>query len=402
MSENHFPSLHLLWLTENYYPSRGGMAQSCDRIVHGLRRAGVTVDVAHFSQRAQSWKTESRGNGREWLCPVGNDPAHAMNCLWNLLSQAPASFTHVVAFGGMLPLLAAPVYAAWLGAPLITLLRGNDFDAAIFTPKRADVLREALLRSQRVCVVSRDKARKINALFPRIEPLWIANGIDLEAWEPLPSQGSRARQWRREKVAEGRRVLGMFGHIKQKKGGLFLLERLLDSGLAERFHLLFVGELDEAVSDWLKRHEAEIAHSILPFTERHDLIPHYLACDLVVIASFYDGLPNVLLEAAGLGIPLLASTAGGMGDVLEDNQQGFLFYPGDEHGCRRALHRAASASDEALKLLGENARRLAQSRLSGRLETAGYLAVFGETLRQTRAYAASEVFADIGPTVSET
>jgi glycogen(starch) synthase len=400
MSEKFPISLRLLWLTENYFPSRGGMAQSCDRIVHSLRSAGVTVDVAHFSQRAQKWKTESRRNGRDWICPSGNDPSHTMNCLWNILSKEQGAFTHVVAFGGVLPMIAAPVYSAWLGVPLVTLLRGNDFDTAIFTPRRADILREALQKSSRVCVVSCDKAQKIKALFPNIHPLWIPNGIDLAEWEPLPSHNKRAQKWRQEHVAEGRRVLGMFGHIKQKKGGLFFLDTLLESGLADRFHLLFAGELDEEVSNWLSLHQAEIAHSIFPFIDRYDLIPHYTACDMVVIASFYDGLPNVLLEAAGLHIPLLASTAGGMGDVLEDNQQGFLFHPGDAHECRRALQRAATASDKELKLLGKNARVLVESRLSHQAETESYLSVFSEIIQEAKPYSTSEKFADIASTIA--
>src|SRR5204862_5809754 len=138
---------------------RGGMAQSCDRIVHSLRRAGVIDDVAHFSQRAQKWKTEVRRNGRDWVCPTGNVPSHAMNCLWNVLSKQPGAFTHVVAFGGVLPMIAAPVYSAWLGAPLVTLLRGNDFDTAIFSTKRADVLREPLQKSSLWCVVCRCEAK---------------------------------------------------------------------------------------------------------------------------------------------------------------------------------------------------------------------------------------------------
>ena len=42
------------------------------------------------------------------------------------------TLTHVVAFGGFVPLLAAPTYAAWLNVPLVTLLRGNDFDLGLF------------------------------------------------------------------------------------------------------------------------------------------------------------------------------------------------------------------------------------------------------------------------------
>lgn len=357
------------------------MAQSCDRIVHALRRRGVVIDVAHLSSRAPTMKVETRQQGRDLVCPLGNDPSHALNCLWNVLASEAQGFTHVIAFGGTLPLIAAPVFAAWLDVPLITLIRGNDFDAAIFSPKRADVVRHALDKAARVCVVSRDKAQKIHALFPHIQPLWIPNGIDLNEWQALPSFHERAQQWRKEKVLPGRRVLGMFGHIKPKKGGLFFLETLLHSGCADQFHLLFVGELDPAITDWLQLHQGEIAHSIFPFVDRYEMPLHYQACDLVVIASFYDGLPNVLLEAAGLGVALLAARAGGMADVLEEAQHGLLFYPGDAHQCRQALERAARASAAELQAMGAQARRMVAARLNLEAETTGYLNVLLDTLR---------------------
>ncbi len=378
--------LHILWLTENYFPGRGGMAESCDRIVHGLRRAGARIDVAHFSRRVQRLKTTDKSNGQDILCPLGDDAAHAMNLLWNFIAKDEGKYSHMVAFGGLTPLIAGTVYSAWLGRPLVTLLRGNDFDAAIFSPKRADVLREALNKSSRVCVVSQDKARKITALFPHIRPLWIPNGIEISEWEILPSHLRRAEKWRRETVAPGRRVLGMFGHIKQKKGGLFFLETLFDSGLANRFHLLFVGELDEAVIEFLRRQETAIAHTLRPFVDRYELLPHYAACDLVVLASFYDGLPNVLLEAAALGIPLLATKAGGMGDVLNDASDSFLFYPGDMHECRAAIERAACASDDRLQQMGEQARLMVRTKLTHEIETERYLGLFLETPPEPQPY----------------
>jgi glycosyltransferase involved in cell wall biosynthesis len=384
MNETISTPLRLLWLTENYFPSRGGMAESCDRIVHALRRAGVTIDLAHLSNRADKPQVAVKHQGCDIVCPVGNDPAHALNGLWNLLTKKDSAFTHVVAFGGALPLLAAPVFSAWLGAPLITLFRGNDFDVAIFTPRRAEVLRAAIEQSARVCVVSRDKAQKINALFPHLQPVWIPNGIDLASWQLLPSHKKGAQLWRCASVKTGRRVLGMFGHIKQKKGGLFFLETLRDAGLAERFHLLFVGELDAEIVAWLELHHEEIAHSIFPFVDRYDLMPHYQACDLVIIPSFYDGLPNVLLEAAGLSIPLLAARTGGMADVLEDGRHGFLFHPGDTQDCRKALQRAASASPDELQSLGEACRSMVESRLHLQGETESYLNLLLDTVGDAR------------------
>ena len=295
--------MRLLWLTQNYYPSCGGMAQSCDRIVSGLRARGVDIDLAHFTHRLSHLTIKEQRNGRYLGCPVGEDPAHAMNMLWNLLLKGEGfhghlpTYSHVIAFGGLLPMLGAPVYAAWLSTPLITLVRGNDFDIAVFSPKRREILQSAIERSARVCTVSWDKLDKIRRLFPAASPVWIPNGLDLDDWRPLPSDREKAGQLRLNAVAKDRRVLGMFGHIKQKKGGLFFLRTLLNSGLARHFHLLFVGEIEEKVLSWLESNQSQISYTAHPFVDRYALVPFYLACDMFVIASYYDGLPNVMLEA---------------------------------------------------------------------------------------------------------
>ena len=125
------------------------MAVSCDRIVRSLRGPALRIDVAHFTTRQSNWRIETRAHGREITCPVTEDTEHALHRLWVALDGEPTRvrYTQVVAFGGLLPLLAGPVYAAWLGAPLITLIRGNDFDTGIFSLKRGDVVRTALAAS---------------------------------------------------------------------------------------------------------------------------------------------------------------------------------------------------------------------------------------------------------------
>ncbi|MCP4658842.1 MAG: glycosyltransferase family 4 protein [bacterium] len=380
--------MRLLWLTENYPPARGGMAQSCDRIVHSLRHAGVVVDIVHLTRRARQERLERRLAGYDLVWPVREDPAHSLNCLWNRLTAerdraTGEPITHVVAFGGVLPLVAAPVFAAWLRVPLVTMIRGNDFDVGIFNPKRADILHRALESSTRVCAVSRDKVEKIAALYPATEPQWIPNGIDLAQWTPLPSDQVRAAQWRRTIAPPGdeprRRVLGIFGHIKPKKGGLFFLETLRNSGDRERFHVAFVGELSDEVTAWLTMYGPVVRHSAAQFGDRYDLMWRYLACDLIVLPSFYDGLPNVLLEAGALGVPFVAAVTGGMADFLVDGEHGFLFRPGDAAQCRRALDRASRASDEQLRRCGESCRALVRERLTHELEAQRYLELFATT-----------------------
>ena len=365
-------SLRPLWLTETYPPDRGGMAQSCDRIVHALRARGIEIDVAHVSRRYDEWRVETKRGGRQISCPADDDPAHTLNRLWNVLRRGDTP-THVVAFGGTLPLLAGPAYAAWLQVPLVTLIRGNDFDTAVFSPKRSDVLRHALRSSAAVCTVTRDHAARIAALEPGIEPVWIPNGIDVDAWRLLPHDRAEGERHR----VPGRRMLGMFGQLKAKKGLRFFLDALEHSGVAERFHLLLVGDVDPS-----------LGIEALPFRDRLELLPLYAACDLVVVPSFYDGLPNVVLEAAALGIPLLASDAGGMADLLVDGENSIRFAAGDAHDCRRAIMTAAAMDDDALRALGARAQAAVVEHFNLEKEAQRYVEVLRTRTADRRVRAA--------------
>jgi glycosyltransferase involved in cell wall biosynthesis len=351
----------VLLVTENYPPDRGGMSESCDRIVRGLAGVGVAVDIVHFDRRAA--RPELRRGHLRW--PLEQDPAHTINCAWNRARSAfdMRAVTHVAAFGGYLPLMAAPAFAAWIDRPLITLLRGNELDAGLFDPRRRPLLDDALRRSAAVCTVTTEQAEKVAALHG-IDARVIANGIDFELWQATEAD---------RRVAHTRpRLLGFFGHLKAKKGVPFFLDVLRRSG--DDFRLLLVGETEALDLDGFDA-------AVLPAVDRFQLIPHYLACDFVVIPSHYDGFPNVLIEAAALGIPLIASRTGGMRDLLTDGENAFLFEPGDEQGCLAAIARAAEADDATLARMGAAAARAARERCNARDEARAYAQVLAQTRR---------------------
>jgi glycogen synthase len=379
--------MRLLVLTETHPPDRGGMSESCDRILRGLAREGIALDVVHFDRRASRFDRRATSSGSLLRVPPEADAAHLMNLVWNRIEgEAP---THVVAFGGALPLLGAPVFAAWLKRPLVTMIRGNELDAGLFDPRRRAILDDALRRASAVCTVTTAHAEKIAALHEGIEPHVVANGIDFELWQAAPADFARADAIRA--VADGKRILGMFGHLKNKKGVPFFVDALVRSGLAERFHLLLAGELDAPVEG--------VAHTLLPVMDRYELIPYYLASDLVVLPSHYDGFPNVLIEAMALARPLLASTAGGMRDVLADGEEAFLFAPGDTHACRDAIVRAAHAGDDELRRMGAAAEAVARSRCDARDEARRYLEVLHHA--QEAFDAKSDSRRDPGPAARE-
>ena len=353
------------------------MAQACDRIVHGLRQAGVQIDVVHLDSRLRRWHIQRQVNGFYLSCPLSSDPAHTLQRVWLLLSAHTRAYppTHLVAFGGQLTLLAAPVYAAWLQIPLVTLLRGNDFDLGVFNAQRRPQLFFALERSAQVCVVSQAQQQQLKHVLPQLEPTCIPNGIDLAAWQPLPSQQQWAHHWRTS-YAASRPVLGLFGHLKAKKGIEFLLHTLYTAGLASKVQLLIGGSLEQAIFARLAQYPAfKVWYE--PFLPTHDLMARYLACDFVALPSLYDGLPNVLLEVGVLGIPVLASRAGGIPDVVPAPE--CLFTPAQREECIQALQFMLNADQSTLHALGQKLYQNIAAHFTQTQETARYLELLQAT-----------------------
>jgi glycosyltransferase involved in cell wall biosynthesis len=83
--------------------------------------------------------------------------------------------------------------------------------------------------------------------------------------------------------------------------------------------------------------------------------------DIFVLPSLWEGLPFVLMEAAGLGKPIVATAVDGVPEILEDSRTGVLVPPGDPEALAAAVIRLLRDKDEAGRL-AERAKSLVPSR----------------------------------------
>ena len=339
----------ILWLTDNYPPQRGGMAQSCDRIVDGLRRAGVQIEIIHFVNKEVKIRRQQQQNGGYTAIPYVNSEAHVLNITWNHIKTI-GGIDSIVCFGGYLSMIGAPVFSQWLGVKLITLIRGNDLDAGIFTPRKRGILQDVLEASSQICAVSTDKVFKIQKWLKVDNVHFVPNSINLGEWRATDSELKFAVDWKASN-SNGKTVLGLFGQLKAKKGLDFFLEALRRTSWVENTHLLLIGETEEHLSDLLE--QVGWSYTILPFHDRYELMKYYLCCDAMVIPSYYDGMPNVLLEAGALGVPVIASNVDGMADVVSNGADGLLFEAGNDDACKKALYQFFSMNKEERTEMGE-------------------------------------------------
>jgi glycosyltransferase involved in cell wall biosynthesis len=84
-------------------------------------------------------------------------------------------------------------------------------------------------------------------------------------------------------------------------------------------------------------------------------------CDVVVLPSLHEGFPRVLLEAMAEGKPVVASKVGGIPELVEDGETGFLVPPSDPQSLAAALREILSAPS-LMKRMGE----------AGRVRVAGF------------------------------
>ena len=141
----------------------------------------------------------------------------------------------------------------------------------------------------------------------------------------------------------GKKVLLFFGLIRKYKGLNYLLDamRLLESG--QGYHLLLVGEFYESKKQYQKSLDSLAKKKQLTLVDRYvpneDVPLYFSAADLVVTPYISASQSGVIQIAYGFLKPVIATTVGGLPDVVIDGQTGYLVPPGDASAIAKAARR---------------------------------------------------------------
>jgi len=155
-------------------------------------------------------------------------------------------------------------------------------------------------------------------------------------------------------------ILASVGSFEERKGQIVLLEavaRLAADSLPD-IHLMLVGEgPDETMlKEKIRTMGLENNVTMFPFTDE----PNYIfeRIDVLTLPSLYkEGLPNVLLEAMSMGIPVVSSKMAGIPEIVFNGRTGYMVEPGDVDQLRDAITRLWS-DQEAYRRMGSEARDL--------------------------------------------
>ncbi|WP_233157413.1 MULTISPECIES: glycosyltransferase family 4 protein [Amycolatopsis] len=310
---------------------------------HGMARAGLEL--------ARSWQPDVV-HAHDWLV------AHPAISLAGALRRPLVGTIHATEAGR---------HSGWLSQPLNQQVHSVEWWLA----NRSD----ALITCSQAMRAEVAKLFEVSAEDITV----IHNGIEERGWQVAADEVARAR----EKYAPGGEpLLLFFGRLEWEKGVQDLVSALPKIRRAHRGTRLVVAgrgrHLDELVKQ-VRRMRMQHAVEFAGHLRDRELRAVLAAADAVVLPSRYEPFGIVALEAAAARAPLVASTAGGLGEVVVDGVTGLSFAPGDVAALTAAVNSVLRDREAA-----ESRARTAQARLADDFDWARIAATTAEVYRKAR------------------
>jgi glycosyltransferase involved in cell wall biosynthesis len=264
--------------------------------------------------------------------------------------------------------------------PVVAVARGwtgESFKVRMY--ERLD--RYHLRFMDRVVCVSEAQAQRVRRAGVRSERIRVIyNAIDPGRFhEPDARYRAKLLRYFRQPRTH---IVGAAGRLSPEKG-FEVLAAAAERVLREQPSVGFVlfGEGAERAKLQKQINAAGMGQSFILAGFRADLdrfVPHF---DLLALPSYTEGMPNVVLEAFGAGVPVVGTAVGGTPEIIEDGVSGYLVPPGDADALAERILESFDNADE-LPEMGRRGRMCVQEKFGFATQAELYRDLFAELCPQ--------------------
>ncbi|MDQ3621040.1 MAG: glycosyltransferase family 4 protein [Verrucomicrobiota bacterium] len=211
-------------------------------------------------------------------------------------------------------------------------------------------------------------------IFRREKVRHLGNGIDLKMFDRGALDPALVERLGKElSIPAGVKVVGFVGRLAaRRKGFLDFLragQQIAEYDRSVRF--LIVGETDHGKPDAV---EPSLARDFgiwnqchfLGRRENSELPALYSLMNVLVLPSLFEGIPRVIMEAAAMGVPTVASDVKGNREAVVNGRSGILVPFGDVPALTGAVTSILKDPEKAARM-GAEARRLALEQFDERI-----------------------------------
>lgn len=235
--------------------------------------------------------------------------------------------------------VAALALSMWIGgsgsarsAPRLVAARRVDFHI------KGNALSRWKYRQVDCFICASDVIRRmlISDGIPSDRAVTVYEGIDLARVKAAPPADLHADLWLPHHAPIVGNVAALVPHKGQRHlidAAAIVVRKVPDA----RFVIAGEGELHAALERQIRDHGLEKHVFLAGF--RPDILSVHKAFDIFVMSSVTEGLGTSLLDAMACGKPVVATTAGGIPEVIADQATGFLVPPRDHEAMADAIVR---------------------------------------------------------------
>jgi len=175
----------------------------------------------------------------------------------------------------------------------------------------------------------------------------IYNGIDVENL----TTGDRDKIFKEFNVSPESTLIVTCGRLHKQKGIEFLIDALssLTFSPSHFFTLLIIGDGPERKNLERKVKKLGLEKKVIFTGWRTDSQKIISCCDIFILPSLWEGTPNVILEAMAYGKPIIATSVGGVPELITHMVDGVLVPPGDTPALANAIQFVVSNKEKAIE-----------------------------------------------------
>lgn len=192
----------------------------------------------------------------------------------------------------------------------------------------------------------------------------LPNGVDTQRFRPVATEQRHSLRTALGLPLE-RSIALYVGVLDRRKNIFWLAEQWVrHEGFGTGALLVAIGPQgrDDA-GGALRAQLTTLAHEHPRWFALHDfdadVTLYYQCADLLILPSYKEGMPNVVLEAMASNLPCVAARASGSRELVVDGETGCTYEPDDVDGLALAVQRCLGPEGQAM---GKRARRIAEER----------------------------------------
>lgn len=173
------------------------------------------------------------------------------------------------------------------------------------------------------------------------------------------------------------------GRLCEQKGQLLLVDacsKLAEKGIDFELVLAGDGEMRPEIEALIKQHSLTNKIRITGWISSQQVREEILASRAMVLPSFAEGLPVVIMEAMALRRPVLTTYVAGIPELVRHGENGWLFPAGDVDALVQVLEEFLGASMQMLESMGQAAHQRVIERHSIDVEAAELAKLFVQAI----------------------